>query len=87
MGLVGLVYSFDPANIIFFRWEELGPASMIQIKQLSNASVFQLIKWQFITIYNRTPFAGLQEYLNFSRTYVLTLVKLSLYCILIEYLF
>ena len=53
---VCIVYSTDLAYLIF------GQASMIQINQLSNASWFQQIKLLFITTYNGTPFAGLQEY-------------------------
>ena len=62
MVLNHLVYDSDPASIIFFRWEELDPASMIQINQLCNASFFQQLLWLFIATYNATPFARLQEY-------------------------
>ena len=44
--------SSDPATKIFFWWEESRPASTILINQLSNASLFQLVKWLLITTFN-----------------------------------
>ena len=52
----------DPASIIFFRCEESGLALTIQFNQLSNASLFQQLKWLFFTTYNETQFARSQKY-------------------------
>ena len=60
MILVCLVDFSDPASLIFFCWEELGPALTIQVNWWSNVIKSCHVEWRQISLYWLTSQSMLQ---------------------------